>query len=98
MTDPELPPVSLERVPGTLFRALLDGLLILAPAAAEPLQFTSPGQMIWDLLAEPCTPDALAEELGEVFAAPIAVVRAGVDPVLRALLDVGAIRVADDAS
>ena len=93
MADGEPAAERLERVPATLSRELLDGVLLLPPRASAPMQVSSPGQVIWALLAEPRTATALAEELGGLFDAPVEVVRADLAPILGALFDAGAIRV-----
>jgi hypothetical protein len=94
MAEGRLREVRLERDPAALFRWLLDGVLILGPRRKEPLRITTPGDMVWETLAEPRTPDSIADELSAVFAAPVEVVRADIEPVLRTLLLARAIRVA----
>src|SRR6266545_3023150 len=84
---------SFQRNPAALFRRLLDGVLVLGPAADEPLQISAPGDVVWELLAEPLTQRALTEDLSEIFGAPVNVVRADIEPVLTALIEVHAIRV-----
>jgi hypothetical protein len=81
-----------ERNPAALCRRLVDGVLVLGPSADEPLRISTPGDAVWDLLAEPLAPGALEEDLSQIFNVPVDVVRADIDPVLRALMVIGAIR------
>jgi hypothetical protein len=76
----------------TLWRGVIGGVLIRPPRAQESWYLTSPGDIIWDLLVEPCTVDQLVETLSDEFhEAPVAVLR-DIEPLLRTLQEIGAIR------
>lgn len=93
MADQTPPRAHLERDPGALFRDLLDGVLVLGTRSSEPTRITSPGDAVWERLAEPQTTESLAAALSAEYGAPLDVVRADVAPVLAELMRVGAIRV-----
>jgi hypothetical protein len=58
----------IQRAEGTLWRRLLDGVLVLAPDAHEPFVLQPPADLIWQLLDEPIDPDDLDALLLEQFA------------------------------
>jgi hypothetical protein len=70
MTDPRY-----RRNPHALVRHLPDGLLVLGPAAAEPIIVTGPGSALWSLLDEPRTLDDLVVALAAEFATDADTVR-----------------------
>ena len=86
------PDIRLERVPAVLWRRQLDGVLVLAPGAEEPIQISVPGDALWLLLAEPSTIHELAEDLADLYGTDESVIRADIQPALAALLNAGAIR------
>jgi hypothetical protein len=88
-----LPSGLLERDPSALFRRLLDGVLVLGAQATVPSRITRPGEAVWAAFAEPSTLASVTAALSTRFAAPLAVVRADIEPVVRLLLDTGALRV-----
>jgi hypothetical protein len=84
-----------ERDPSALFRRLLDGVLVLGAQATVPSRITSPGEAVWAAFAEPRTLASVTAELSTRFAAPRAAVSADIEPVVRLLLDTGALRTPD---
>jgi hypothetical protein len=87
----------IERDPAALFRWLVDGVLVLAPAATVPSRITAPGDAVWAALVEPRTTASLTEELSARFAAPASVVGADLESLVQLLLDTGALRMAGPA-
>jgi hypothetical protein len=57
----------LRRDPAVRWRSCVDGVVVMAPAAAEPLFLSSPGDEIWRLLATPRTIDDLVDALAASF-------------------------------
>jgi hypothetical protein len=80
-----------QRAPTALSRRALAGMLVLTPEMSEVLQLSPPGDLIWDLLAEPITVAELVTALSEHFDVPEETVGVQVRPVLDALLDGGAL-------
>ncbi|MGB8861430.1 MAG: PqqD family protein [Ilumatobacteraceae bacterium] len=67
-----------------LSRTQLGEVLLLAPDGDEPIALTSPGDLLWELLAEPHT----IKELVDAFAvdqADSAAVAGAIDAILRRL-------------
>ena len=56
----------LRRHPGVLWRASLDGVVVLPTAGEAPLHISSPGDALWALLEEPKTLGELAGQLAEI--------------------------------
>lgn len=83
--------VVLQRAPGTLVRRLLDGLLVFGPEMSEPLRFSTPGDVLWAMLAGPCAMADLVEAWSTLFGVSGYTARADVEPVLAAWLDGGAL-------
>lgn len=83
-----------ERVPEALWRRGLDGLLVFAPTQTEPLWVSSPGDLAWLLLSEPLSFAEVADDLADLFGVSAAAVRRDLQPMLRAFVDCGALRVA----
>lgn len=81
----------LVRAPGVLWRNTMRGVLISPDADAEPILCTAPGDVVWQLLAEPATRTELAAALGEIFDAEPDVIATDIEPVLAALLEAGAL-------
>lgn len=92
MDDPIHPDTLLERAPTALWRVVLDGVLVLAAADDEPLHVSSPGDVIWQLVAEPITFGALTDVLADLYDLSSATVQADIEPVLAVLLGNGALR------
>lgn len=76
----------------TLWRGVIGGVLVLPPGAQESWYITSPGDVIWDLLVDPCTIDQLVDTLSVEFDEPPATVFTDIEPVVRILHEIGAIR------
>jgi hypothetical protein len=85
----------LERDPSALFRWLVDGVLVLGATATVASRITAPGDAVWAAFAEARTLESVIDELSATFAAPHAVVGADIEPVVRLLLDTGALRAVD---
>jgi hypothetical protein len=73
---------------------LLDGLLILAPEMSEPLRVSTPGEVLWAMLAEPCTVADLLAVWSEIYDIPVRSARADIESVLDEWYDGGAVVVA----
>ena len=84
MTDWPAEHALIQRAPGVLERRLLDGVVVLAPGAAEPVRIITPGQVLWAMLAEPCTIADLADVWSTLSGASDGAARAVIEPVLRA--------------
>lgn len=80
------------RVCATLWRGVIGGVLVRPPAAEESWLITSPGDVIWDLLTEPCTIHELVETLSIEFDESTATVITDIEPLVRTLHEIGAIR------
>ena len=55
------------RSPRVLWRRVADGVLLLAPGAAEPMIITGSGAAIWELLGSPMDAQDVAWRLAELF-------------------------------
>lgn len=91
MRDPSAEGGMLVRTSTALSRRLLDGILVLAPGMSLPMRVTTPGDVIWDLLAQPHTIASLVAELCDIYGVPPDTVATAIEPVLSALLEVGAL-------
>lgn len=87
--------VIVQRAPEALFRWLLDGVLVLAPGMHEPVRITSPGEVLWSMLAEPCTIGALIETWSALHGTEAQIARADIEPLLRVWNDGAALIVAE---
>lgn len=67
-------------------------MLVLPHGARESWYVSSPGDVIWDLLGEPCTIGQLVDALSVAFEEPPGTVLADIEPVVKTLHDIGAIR------
>lgn len=83
------PAPALQRAPGVVDSAVGDDVLVLAPGAEQVLRLEGTARAVWELLAAPATEEELAVELAEAYAAPLAQVRADLQPLLRDLQDRG---------
>lgn len=81
----------LRRAPDALWRATLRGVIIHPAAGAEPLLVTSPGDLVWTLLADPIARSEMAAALAQHFNADVDAVDADIGVVLDQLMDVGAV-------
>ena len=55
------------RADAVLTRRLLDGVIVLAPNASEPVRVSAPGEVLWSLLDEPCAIGDLVSELHHAY-------------------------------
>lgn len=94
MTESDLSGVVITRSETALWRRMFDGVVVLGPLADRPLQISSPGYAIWQLLEHPTTVREIADVLAAVFAEDADRIIAGVLAVVRSLDEVGAIRCA----
>jgi len=100
MTEPP-PPVSRQaadasgrrwrRRPGTTWRRTLRGVVVLAPAAPEPVAVTGSVDELWALLDRPRSLPELVSALSESFDVPSEVLAADVARVLDQLDAAGAL-------
>jgi hypothetical protein len=67
------------------------GVVLLPTGAREPLTLAGTGRALWDALAAPIAPAALATRLSNEFAAPREQVASDIAPVLDELLRCGAL-------
>ncbi len=95
VVEPIASETRVERATGTLWRRVLDGVLVLPPGSDELLHITAPGDVVWHLLAEAVTVGDLAEALADFYEVPVPVVRSDIEPVLTALVASGAIRISN---
>jgi hypothetical protein len=91
------PDTELERTPEALWRNRLDGVLILAPDADQPIHITQPGDMAWELLAEPVTTRQIVERIAAHFGVAAATASSDIEAAMLDLLKAGAIRRTDGA-
>jgi hypothetical protein len=87
-----VPEPRLERVPEALWRGLLDGVLVLTLSVEQPLRITTPGDVVWRLLASPLTATELIRQISNQYHTTERAVRTDIEQVLAALMGVGAIR------
>ena len=76
-----------QRNPAALWRRSLDGVVLLAPGADEPIVLSGGGPAVWEGLAEPITLDGLVEDLARAHRADLDAVRRDV----RSLIDLFAV-------
>ncbi len=88
---------TLSRAPGVLWRNTMRGVLVSTPSATEPLLLTTPGDVLWSVLATRHTRDELAANLAQQFSTSAEQVRADIEPVITRLLGVGAITASPSA-
>ena len=55
------------RHPAARWRRCVDGIVVMAPDAREPVFLPAPGDAIWILLATPRTVDELVDELSAQY-------------------------------
>jgi hypothetical protein len=61
-------PSRIARDPTARWRRCIDGVVVMAGDADEPMFLSAPGDAIWRLLEEPRTVDELIDELATEFA------------------------------
>ena len=61
-------PSRVARDPAARWRRCVDGVVVMAGDADEPVFLKAPGDAIWQLLQEPRTIDELVDELAAEFA------------------------------
>ena len=83
----------LQRAPGALVRQLLDGLLVFGPEMSQPLRFSTPSEVLWAMLAEPCDLADLVEAWAALYGVSYNTARTDLELVLAAWLDGGALTV-----
>ena len=81
------------RRPDVLARRSLDAVILLPVNSDDLLTLAATGPEIWELLAEPRSLEALVTVLAAMHDAPPDVVAVDVEPVLRALVETGAVEV-----
>lgn len=69
----------------------LRGMLVCPPGSDESRLIHAPGDLVWELLAEPTTVAAIADHLCERFDAPPAEVAADVAALIADLVALGAV-------
>jgi hypothetical protein len=79
------------RTAGVLWRDGAFGVVLLAPAAPEPLTLAGTGRALWAALDHPVTTSELAAELAAAFAVDRDRVEADIAPTLAELARIGAI-------
>lgn len=92
MAEPERLQRRYAREDATLWRGVIGGVLLLVPGCDETVHVSTPGDVVWDLLAEPRTLDQLAEALAAEYGEPVDTVLRDVEPIVRSLHDLGAVR------
>ena len=83
--------VLVERSSAALWRRLLDGVLVLAPEMPEPLRFSTPGEVLWAMLDQPCTFAELVDAWSVLYEISERTARAVIEPVFVAWCDGGAV-------
>ena len=89
------PPAAAEprwrRCPEVLWRRSLDAVILLPPGADDPITLLGTGIELWELLVEPGTVTQLATVLARAHTADPATVEADIAPVIRQLVEHGAL-------
>ncbi len=75
------------RAPDALHRQLLDGVLVCSPTQTGSLRISTPGDIIWQLAAEPITVAELAETIADLYDIAVDKIRADIEAVLISLAD-----------
>jgi hypothetical protein len=84
-------PTRWRRAEGTLWRRLLDGVLLLPPAAARPLEMSGPGAVVWAELARPATVEDLVDRVRERYDVEPSVARRDLERLVADLASAGAV-------
>ena len=82
------------RGPAVLWRRSLDAVLVLPPAADEPLTLAGTGAALWDLLEAPASTDELVVALADRYGVEPATVEVDLVPALAELEMLGVIETA----
>jgi hypothetical protein len=94
MGDPILADeVTICRADAVLTRRLLDGVIVLASGAREPVRVSAPGDVLWSLLDEACTVEDLVAVWSTIYDVSLDTARTEITPVLRAWVEAGAVTV-----
>jgi hypothetical protein len=80
------------RAADTLWRTTGSGVLVLPAGATHPMAVVGAGHALWEVLSSSHTADEAAAALAARFGVPQDGVRAAIDPVLRDLSAIGAVR------
>lgn len=75
----------------TLWRGVIGGVLVKPSGSRESWFITSPGDVVWDLLAEALTLDQLAETLSRDFGEPVETIRPDIAAAIDALVEIAAV-------
>ncbi len=81
----------LHRAPDALARRVLRGVMVLTAADAEPFVITPPGDVIWDILAEPIDLQDLVELLADSFEGEKERITSDVAALIQTLIEKGAV-------
>jgi len=81
--------VTMVRNPDVLWRHTLLGTLVLAPDSDVPELLATPGDAIWEALAQPVTEAGLVDQLTELFGAEREVIATDVSALLDELRAAG---------
>ncbi len=73
-----------QRSEGVLTRRLLDGVVVLAPGDHPPVRVTTPGEVLWALLDEPCEFADLVAVWSTLYGISNLAARAEIEPLLAA--------------
>ena len=79
-----------QRNPAALWRHSLDGVVLLAPGADEPIVLRGGAPAVWEGLVEPITLDGLVDDLAVAYRADLDAVRRDVHSLLDFLALAGA--------
>ena len=78
------------RATSVLWRSVLDDIVLLAPGADQPFVLSG-GRALWELLADPFSPQELADRLAGTGGDVPPTIRTQLDPLLADLADRGVI-------
>jgi hypothetical protein len=88
--DPN-PAPRFQRDEATLSRRTIDGVVLLAPSASEPLVLEGAAAAMWELLATPMTVAGLVRELAGTYGVDGATITDDVDRTVTTLSGAGAL-------
>jgi hypothetical protein len=81
-----------ERTASTRWRTTLRGVVLHPAGIDDPVLVTTPGDVVWEAIAEPIGVEHLVATLAEHFRADAGEVRADVEALLERLIALGAVR------
>ncbi|MEM7285150.1 MAG: PqqD family protein [Actinomycetota bacterium] len=84
----------LHRAPNALSRRVLRGVMVLTPADDEPFLITPPGDVVWEILAEPIDLEDLVDLLSGTYDGDKTQITADVAALIETLIDKGAVELA----